>query len=133
MHEATTRRAGRAVVTITAVTALSLTGCSSSRHQPAPGPPSHRIAFQVGGSGTADVGYSTGAKAAAGVARHASLPWKKTVRSTGTAYTLTVVLGSAGGDAACSISLDGRELTGSTAHGPYGRATCSTRTSSADD
>lgn len=134
MDDPTNRHVHRTVVTTTLASTLLLAGCTGSPHREsaAPAPPSHRVSFQVDGSGTADLGYSTGAAAASGRAPQAALPWKKTVRATGAAYTLTVVLGQAGGDATCSISVDGRELAGSSAHGPYGRATCTTGTSQAD-
>ncbi|SEN14642.1 MmpS family transport accessory protein [Actinacidiphila rubida] len=130
------RRIGRAVVATALAAPLLLAGCTGSSHHDgatsAPAGPSHRVAFQVDGSGTADLGYSTGTTARSGKVAHAVLPWTKTVSATGAGYVLTVVLGPSGGDAACSISVDGRKLTGSRAHGPYGRATCTTGTSRAD-
>ena len=127
-------RAARVVAAL-AVAAPVLAGCSGSpsHHEgAAPTPPAHRVSFQVAGSGTADLDYSTGAAATSGRARNAALPWSKTVRAAGAAYTLTVVLGRSGGDASCSISVDGRRRAGSHARGAYGRATCATGTAPAD-
>jgi hypothetical protein len=134
MDDSTSQPVHRTVVMTALAATLLLAGCSGSPHHKSAlsAPPGHRVSFQVDGSGTADLGYSTGAAATSGTAPHAALPWKKTVRAASTAYTLTVVLGQAGGDATCSISIDGRRLAGSRAYGPFGRATCTTGASSAD-
>jgi hypothetical protein len=132
---ASTSRYQRATAVMTAlVAALLLGGCSGSSHDKsaASAPLGHQVSFQVDGSGNADLSYSTGATATSGTAPHTALPWKKTVRANGATYTLTVVLGQAGGDASCSISVDGRRLAGSSAHGHFGRATCATGSSRAD-
>lgn len=133
MDAPASRRARRTVVTAALAATLPLAGCSgSSDHHSAAAAPRHHVSFQVDGSGAADLGYSTGSAATSGTAPHAVLPWRKTVRADASAYTLTVVLGKEGGDASCSISVDGHKLTGSRAHGPFGRATCTTGTSRAD-
>ncbi|MEV6110085.1 MmpS family transport accessory protein [Streptomyces sp. NPDC051940] len=113
---------------------LLLTACTGSADpDPAPsGPRGPRISFEVDGTGTADVDYSAGTGAASGRAPGSTLPWRKTVRSTGAPYTLTVVLGEDGGKATCSITVDGRKLAGSSARGPLGRATCTAGTTRAD-
>ena len=66
---------------------------------------------------------------AAGTATQATLPWQKpTQPSDGThGVTLTVVLGQAGGNATCSLTVDSRRLASSLTQGPYARGVCTTQ------
>jgi hypothetical protein len=81
------------------------------------------ITFRVEGTGAADITWSgvTG-----GTAAHVTLPWRRISRQDASALdlSLTVVLGGKGGDATCSIAVDGRKVASSLASGVYGRAAC---------
>ena len=85
----------------------------------------HSVTLTVDGSGTADVDWST---ATGGKTAHTALPWHTTVQApTGRReVTLTLVLGQHGGQATCSIAIDGRRVNSSLAQGKFGRATCHT-------
>lgn len=106
-----------------AAATLILGGCSGpSDHIPKQG-----IAFAVDGHGTADITWSgtTG-----GTASRATLPWHAAVQEPIDAHPilLTVVLGEQGGQATCTITIDGHRVSSSLAQGPFGRATCHTPT-----
>ncbi|GDY32290.1 hypothetical protein [Gandjariella thermophila] len=99
--------------------ALLLAGCGASPDQ-ADNVAKRGITFAVDGQGTADITWS------GGTASHATLPWHTTVQEPVGAHpvSLTVVLGQQGGQATCSISVDGHRVSSSLAQGAYGRATC---------
>src|SRR5437016_6229618 len=100
---------------------LFLAGCSPS--------PNHTdnvakqgITFAVDGQGTADITWSGTPE---GTASHATLPWHNTVQEPNGAHpvSMTVVLGQRGGQATCSITIDGHRVSSSLAQGAFGRAT----------
>lgn len=105
--------------------ALALAGCSPAKPS-APRPDTtaaaHTITFAVTGHGTAAVTWPGGTDT------HAGLPWSAVSRIPFGAdgVNLTVQLGSAGGQAACTITVDGKRLVSSLAQGANGRATCHT-------
>lgn len=113
-----------AIVAVTVT--LFLAGCSSpSDHTDHPA--KHGITFAVDGQGTADITWSG---TAAGTASHSPLPWHTTVQEPLDAHpvSLAVVLGERGGQATCTITIDGHRVSSSLAQGPFGRATCHTPT-----
>lgn len=110
-------------------TTILLAGCTSAHHPAATASTAgHSIVFQVDGHGTADINFTTGTgtSSPAGSQPHAALPWHTAVHggSADATLTLTVVLNQPGSQAECSITMDGRRVTASTAHGSYARATC---------
>lgn len=88
----------------------------------------HSVAFAVEGNGTADITWSG---ATDGTAAHTALPWHTTVPGSVGEHpaTVSIVLDQRGGQASCSITVDGRRVSSSLAQGAFGRATCHTPTS----
>ncbi|MER6072748.1 hypothetical protein ABT187_28665 [Streptomyces sp. NPDC001817] len=121
------RRPARTGALLLLVPALCLTSCSETpRPARATGLDApHSVTLTVEGRGTADVNWST---ATGGKAAQTTLPWHTTVQApTGRReVTLSLVLGQHGGQATCSIAIDGRRVNSSLAQGKFGRATCHT-------
>jgi len=110
--------------------AIALTGCASN--PPAPktsAAAAHTVTFTVTGHGTATVTWPGGTDT------HAALPWTSTTRIPLAAdgLNLTLQLSANGGQATCTISIDGRRLVSSLAQGANGRATCHTPSSAQGD
>jgi hypothetical protein len=117
-------RAGGAAILCAVLAASGCTG--GHRHHDGIG---LAVTYQVAGHGTADITYRTARGAhGAGSVTAARLPWSTTVDlpAAGGAPVLTVVLGSGGGRAACSIAIAGRQVQHAVATGGFGRATCRT-------
>lgn len=117
------RRCAVAALSVLAI-ATGIAGCSSSP-SPVDQAPQHDLAFTVDGHGTADITWSG---ANGGTASHQALPWHISVREPDGPHpvSLQVVLGQTGGQAACTIDLDGKRISSSLAAGKFGRATCHT-------
>ena len=127
MAASTRRRPTLTGALLLLVPALCLTSCSETP-RPAKGTgldAPHAVTLTVDGRGTADVNWST---STGGKSAHATLPWHTTVQApTGRReVTLSLVLGQQGGQATCSIAIDGRRVNSSSALGKFGRATCHT-------
>lgn len=101
------------------LTVAFLTGCSSTSNHDAD-VPANNIAFAVDGHGTADITWT------GGTVSHATLPWHTTVSAVapGQSPSLTVLLDHDGGQARCTIAVNGRQVAGSLAQGSFGRANC---------
>lgn len=134
MAVSTGRRLTRISALLLLAPALCLTSCSETpRPSKATGPDApHSVTLTVDGSGTADVDWST---AAGGKTAHTALPWHTTVQAATGLHevTLSLVLGQHGGQATCSIAIDGRRVNSSLAQGRFGRATCHTPVGTAGD
>jgi hypothetical protein len=107
--------------------ALAASGCTGGSHHHHDGA-GRAVTYRVSGHGTADITYRAGRGGShgAGSAHAARLPWSTTVHlpARGGTPVLTVVLGSGGGRAACSITVAGRQVQRAVATGGFGRATC---------
>lgn len=127
MAASTGRRLTRTSALLLLAPALCLTSCSDTPRPPRPtgSDAQHSVTLTVDGSGTADVDWST---AAGGKSAHTALPWHTTVQAATGRHevTLSLVLGQHGGQATCSIAIDGRRVNSSLAQGKFGRATCHT-------
>lgn len=116
----------RAVSVTILCIALAASGCTSDHHDHSP--PGRTITYRVSGHGTADITYRAPHAHGARSVTAARLPWSTTVDlpTTEGAPVLTVVLGTEGGQAACSIAVAGRRVQRAIASGTFGRATCRT-------
>lgn len=106
---------------------LFLPGCTATPAQTDKAA-EHTVALAVEGHGTADITWSG---ATGGTAAHTALPWHATVPGPVGEHpaTVSIVLDQRGGQASCSITVDGRRVSSSLAQGAFGRATCHTPTS----
>lgn len=126
----TTHRAALSATLIGAA-ALALTACNGSKPPAASAPTAvpHAIVFAVTGHGTATLTWPGGSNT------HTALPWNSTreIPLGPDGVTLTVQLDTGGGQATCSITVDGKRLVSSLAQGPNSRATCRTAAGQAND
>ncbi|MCM1948061.1 hypothetical protein NC315_22155 [Streptomyces sp. G2] len=89
--------------------------------------PTAEVTYEVTGTGTVEISYLARSEdGTATVEKGVTLPWKKSVRAPrGKAPTVAVVLDEKGGQAACTLAVQGKHLQRATAMGEFGRATCS--------
>ncbi|MDD1064140.1 hypothetical protein NMG29_39365 [Streptomyces cocklensis] len=81
------------------------------------------MGYTVTGSGTARITYTRPDGTSRTVTAH--LPWHQTTALPGRSpATINIVLGPNGGTATCGLTLHGAAVQHATAHGTYGRATC---------
>ncbi|MGC9535417.1 hypothetical protein [Streptomyces sp. UG1] len=94
--------------------------------KPADRTPTAAVTYEVTGEGTADIAYQ--ARSASGeavVVKAATLPWRKTVDvPLGQEPTVSIILGEKGGQARCTLAINGKHVQSATATGTFGRATC---------
>ncbi|MFG2305460.1 hypothetical protein [Actinacidiphila glaucinigra] len=117
-----------AALAVTVIVSHSSGGEALSQHRSTTTIPA---GYTVSGHGTAQIAYP----GADGRLRTVTtnLPWHKqadlnpAARSTG----ITVVLGTDGGTATCTLVLHGKPVQQATAQGPYARANCRTAATSA--
>ena len=87
----------------------------------------HTVVYTVTGNGTADITYSTFDNGNSGTAQvtGATLPWTKTITSTGI-FAGYDVSGSVdtGSSVTCSITVDGKNTAQQTSTGQYASADC---------
>ncbi|WP_393061534.1 hypothetical protein [Streptomyces sp. LN549] len=89
--------------------------------------PTAAVTYEVRGSGTVTIDFiAQGKQPKTLTVSGSELPWRKNVEvALGTEPTVRIALDDKGGDAGCAVAVRGRHVQGSTATGPYGRATCS--------
>ncbi|MFJ7154416.1 MmpS family transport accessory protein [Streptomyces sp. NPDC101118] len=118
---------GIAGVVLLATCGLVGYGILSTPQDPEPAAvPSVAVTYEVTGTGTAEIAYRSDAEsAAAAVERNVRLPWKKTVQVPLTeSPTVNITLDKTGGQASCTLAVQGKHVQLATASGAYGRATC---------
>lgn len=87
----------------------------------------HHVHYEVTGSGTGDVTYSTDANGSSSQANGAALPWTQDVQISSFFAPLYVSAqhSSGSGDVACQITVDGKVVSSNHASGQYAIASCS--------
>ncbi|MGR4880791.1 MmpS family transport accessory protein [Streptomyces sp. LARHCF249] len=88
--------------------------------------PSVAVTYEVTGTGTAEIAYlGPSESGTATVDKNVRLPWKKTVRvPAGESPIVNITLDEKGGNASCTLAVQGKHVQRATASGEYGRATC---------
>ena len=83
------------------------------------------VSYTVNGTGPAHITY-TRADGTHTTTVTAHLPWHHTTNVTAgqAPATVSIVLGQDGGHATCTLTLNGHPVQHATAHGTFGRATC---------
>ncbi|MEV8405118.1 hypothetical protein AB0R12_04715 [Streptomyces niveus] len=89
--------------------------------------PTASVTYEITGTGTADISYQArSGSGSATVVKRATLPWRKTVDvPLGREPIVDIVLDDQGGEARCTLAIDGRHVQSATASGEFGRAACS--------
>ncbi|MFF2190800.1 hypothetical protein [Streptomyces sp. NPDC058155] len=123
-------RAGVAVAVAVLLACGGLVGYGILNTEEKPKPravPTAEVTYEVTGEGTVEISYLARSESGdATIESGVQLPWKKTVRvPLGKDPTVAIVLGEAGGQAACTLAVRGAHVQRATASGTYGRATCS--------
>jgi hypothetical protein len=89
----------------------------------------HTIVYTVTGSGTADVTYDAFDNGNSGTSQLSSvqLPWTKTITGSGlfNSYSVIATVGSNGGTVACTLRVDGTQVSSHSASGAFSSANCS--------
>jgi len=89
----------------------------------------HTIVYTVTGSGTANITYAAYDNGNTGTSQvgDASLPWTKTITGSGlfNSYSVIATVGSNGGTVACTLSVDGKQVSSHSASGAFSSADCS--------
>ncbi len=88
----------------------------------------HTVVYRVTGAGTATITYSAWDKDHNGTTQHSDvpLPWTKTITGSGlfNAYSVDATLGASGGTVACTLTVDGKQVSSNSASGAFSSATC---------
>ncbi len=88
----------------------------------------HTIVYTVTGSGTANITYFAFDNGNQGTSQvsDAQLPWTKTVTGSGlfNSYSVIATVGTNGGTVACTLRVDGKQVSSHTASGEFSSADC---------